>query len=350
MFANRDDGEIEKRARQRSLLHRALDDDFMALLADPSIREIDINDNGTVFIEKLGIGGGTIQADIAVSASRARNIAEVMAAEIITTTTGARFDKDHPSLHGKLNYTDLEFVRVALTCTPSVDQHTAEIRKHSSIAIPLEVQRDQGNLDAAQYEAVCQFVDERKNVVIFGRMFAGKTALANSVLQRINVVDPVRRYGYFEDVKEMVCPLRNRKGVLATEARRIPEWMADTVRWNLESVSISEVRDGEAAYRLFSDLWLQAPGGLTTSHGHDWRRGIRRLEAIMRAVGKTLDRDILAQAIGGIIVMGFAHKIGRKVTGVYSVDDELTKDGELALTLHGTEYEATADGWKPRPD
>jgi Flp pilus assembly CpaF family ATPase len=314
----------EKRSRQRGVLAQAIGPRLAELFEDPQIREIDVNANGSVFVEKLGAGGGTLDTGIQVSKREARRLVMTIAAELATQEPGIVLDETHPNLNGKLDYTETEFVRVALTAPPAVEQHTAEIRKHSSVVIPLERHVETGMMTTEQYEAICSLVDGRQNIFIVGSMFSGKTTLANGMLKRVGDVDPSRRYGYIEDVRELVCPLRNCKPVLVTKAWPIGEIMPEVVRWNLQTITISELRNGIVANHLLSDLWIQGhDGGLTTFHANTWRKALWRVEALMRTYGFTPQRDLIAAAIGGIVTMRFSHALGRKITGVYELLDEV---------------------------
>jgi len=338
---NDDGGEIipirpalEKRARQRGALAQAIGPRLAELFEDPAIREIDVNCNGSVFVEKLGTGGGTLDTGISLSKSESRLLVMSIAAELASQEPGVVLDEAHPNLDGKLDYTEKEFVRVALTSPPAVEQHTVEIRKHSSVVIPLERHVETGMMTPAQLEGICSLVDRRKNVFVVGPMFSGKTTLANGMLKRIGDVDPSRRYGYIEDVRELVCPLKNFKGVLVTKAWPIGDIMPAVVRWNLASITISELRNGIAANHLLTDLWLQGhDGGLTTFHAETWRQALWRVESLMRSVGFTPQRDLIAGSIGGIVTMRFSHELGRKITGVYEVRKELDVHGDYQVDL-----------------
>jgi type IV secretion system protein VirB11 len=336
----------EKRQRQRSSLERALGEEFAELFAIPEVREIDINTDGSVWIEK--IGEGTVLTDWQVSKKRAETIVMALASEIALSDPGVVLDDNNQALDGKLDFREHEFARVTLTAPPAVEQHTLELRKHTSTVIPLEAMLEpQGPLllpmlTRAQHEGLVYLLEKFANVVVAGAMFSGKTTFMNGVLQEINRIDPTRRFGYIEYVRELVCPLRNKKNVLATEKWPIDRWMPKTVRWNLRSATIGELSNGHAVNLLFNDLWQQMDGGITSFHSATWRKTFNRAESMMKTVDIKPQREMIAEAIGGIVQLQFDHKRGRIVSGVYEVLDELGSDGYYQVKALGEERDLRA--------
>ncbi len=329
----------EKRERQRTALERTIGGELHAWFDRDEVREIDLNDDGRVFAEVAG--EGTVDTGLRYSAEEAESLVMTIASEIAIIDPLAKLTEDEQSLDGKLDFRRGTFARVTLTAPPGVEQHTMELRKHSSIALALEAHLEPRGpmnlplLTRNQYDGVVTLLGENANIAVCGEMFAGKTTLLNSLFAKIAELDPERRYACIEHVREIVNPLKNKKMVQATNAWPIPRWLPKIVRWNVRSATIGELRDAEAVNLLLNDIWLQMTGGLTTFHGKKARRILARMEAMLKTIGLTPQREVICSSLNGIVTMEHSHKAGRIVTGVYRVEPELDAKGDYVLTALG---------------
>ena len=332
---------LEKRGRQRSALEIAIGPRLASYFERDDVREIDVNDDGTVWIEVAG--RGTEQADFTVSPHDAELLVNTIASEIAISDPSASLSETHQALDGKLDFREGIFARVSLTAPPAVAQHTLELRKHSSVVIPLEAMLQpaggskQPLVTYAQYDALLSLLEQRANIVVIGEMFSGKTTFMNALLKKIAEIDPMRRYGYIEHVRELVCPIPNKKAVLATKEWPIERWLEKAVRWNLRSISIGELRDPNSVNLLLHDMWQQGhDGGLTSFHAGSWQKALGRMEAMIRTIGITPQRELIASAIGAIVEIKYAPAKGRIVTGIYALDG-VAADGSYNVKLLGEE-------------
>lgn len=336
----------EKRERQRTALERTIGPDLYAWFDREEVREIDLNDDGAVFAEVAG--EGTVDTGIRYSAEDAEALVMTIASEIAITDPLATLTEADQSLDGKLDFKRGVFARVTLTAPPGVEQHTMELRKHSSLVIPLEQMMEPFGpmrlpmLTRNQYEGYLGLLHEHANIAVCGEMFSGKTTFVNSSFGKIAEIDPERRYACIEHVREIVNPLKNKKMVQATNAWPIPRWLPKIVRWNVRSASIGELRDAEAVNLLLNDIWLQMNGGLTTFHGKKPKRIVARMEAMLKTIGLAPQREVICSSLNGLVTIEHSHKAGRIVTGVYRVEPELDKSGDYIFTPLGEERELPA--------
>lgn len=329
----------EKRERQRNALERTIGPDLYKWFDRDEVRELDLNDDGSVFAEVAG--EGTVDTGLRYDADDAESLVTTIASEIAVMDPLAKLTEEEQSLDGKLDFKRGVFARVTLTAPPAVEQHTMELRKHSSSAMALDEHlKPKGPLGLpmltpSQYEGVLQLIDERANIAVCGEMFSGKTTFVNSCFRRIAESDPDRRYVCIEHVREIVNPLPNKKMVLATNAWPIPRWLPKIVRWNARSASIGELRDAEAVNLLLNDIWLQMNGGLTTFHASHPKKAMARMEAMLKTIGLAPQREVLCSSLNAIITIEHKHEAGRIVTGVYRVEPELDSDGNYIFTPLG---------------
>jgi Flp pilus assembly CpaF family ATPase len=329
----------EKRERQRSALERTIGPDLYGWFDRDEVRELDLNDDGSVFAEVAG--EGTVDTGLRYNPEGAESLVMAIAAEIAVLDSLAKLDDEEQCLDGKLGFKRGTFARVTLTAPPGVEQHTMELRKHSSLAMPLEAHLDPKGplglpmLERDQYEGVLQLIDEKANIAVCGEMFSGKTTFVNSCFHKKAEIDPDCRYVCIEHVREIVNPLKNKKMVLATNAWPIARWLPRLVRFNARSASVGECRDAESLNLLLNDIWLQMNGGFTTFHASTPQKALARMEAMLKTIKLEPQRDVLASSLNAVITLAHSHKAGRIVTGVYRVERHLDANGDYIFTPLG---------------
>jgi pilus assembly protein CpaF len=285
-------------------------------LADPTVTEIMVNSDSTIFIEREG---RLHQTDARfVTQDHLRRVIERIVAQV-----GRRIDESSPMVDARL----LDGSRVNAVIPPlAVDGPALTIRKFSQDpftagdlvrlgTIPLEV---------AEFIDAC--VQGRLNVLISGGTGTGKTTLLN-VLSGFIPED--QRIVTIEDAVELRL---NQTHVIRLEARpanvegkgevTIRELVRNALRMRPDRIVVGEVRGGEALDMLQA-MNTGHEGSLSTVHANAPRDAISRLETMVLMAGFDLPvkaiREQLSSALDLIVQLDRLSDGSRRVTKVSEV-------------------------------
>lgn len=269
------------------LLHEMLAP-ISALIDDPDVTEIMINNARTIWYERNGImyKFDGVLSDVELSTAL-KNIAGLNEKEL-----SIAFD-------GKL-----KGIRVAAALSPvSVNGHSMCIRKHMRKGITLSDYTKRGLFDIvnktteqrvsehppyelakAGGEKLQQFIEwmvtTKKSILVAGATGSGKTTLMRAIL---GAVPPHERLVTIEDTAELSLSHPNFVSFEANKEKNIglSELVKLSLRYRPDRIIMGEVRGAEA-YDLMDAFGTGHPGGCCSMHGESPLLALSRFENMLR--------------------------------------------------------------------
>lgn len=314
--------------RQQESLYHALGPLIADALAQDDIMEIMANSDGTLWVDRAGVGRQKLGR---IEQSAAETTIRLLASHMGETVTPAR-----PAVAGVLPRTGERFQGVV---PPLAERPVFTIRKRASVVVSLDEYIAKGMLTATGADVIRRAVGERKNILVAGGTGSGKTTLLNAILAEPAFRDD--RIVIIEDTKELQC-LAEDKVELLTKNTEPPVTMTDLLRMTLrlrpDRIIIGEVRGSEALAML--KAWNTGhPGGLATVHANSARDALRRVEDLVGEASLTIPKRSVASAINLVIFITRTRgSCGRLVTTVSEVvgvnaGDYLLRELEVARRL-----------------
>ena len=327
----------EHRRRRRAELARVFGGVIGEALADPSIIEIMVNEDGAVFVDRLLEGmhdTGARMAPIDVEDAIVTAASEM----------GTVVDAEHPTLSGEL---PLDGSRVQAFLPPVTTGPALIIRKHrrqgedgvAALTVGdfrgAEVPHD--NATASDYplrdltvpELFRHTIRERWNVIISGPAQSGKTAFGGAFLAEISAQCPDDRIVTIEDTRELRCSSRNKLMLKQAPQRCAGLLLKDALRARPDRIIFGEVRDG-AAHDLLMSWNTGHNGGFCTIHANDPLDSLYRLEDLVAQAGVAVVPRAIARAVDLIVTIRKARDGRRAIVDLVRVNDALI-DGQYDL-------------------
>ena len=307
----------EAQGRRRQMLRTAFGPTIAAALADPSVIEVMVNPDGTLWIEKAAVGRRFTGERL--GAAEAERIIRLVAAHVWREVT----DKS-PIVSAELPETGERFEGVMPPVAPAP---CFAVRKPADVLYRLSDYVSARIMLGAQAKALALAVAERKNILVVGGTSSGKTTLVNALLAEVAVLD--ERVVILEDTRELKCAaadcvaLRTKPGVAT-----LADLVRSTLRLRPDRIIVGEVRGPEALDML--KAWNTGhPGGITTVHANSAHAGLYRLEQLVQEAVVTVPRNLLVEAID-IVVFLAGRGPGRRVETLLEVAS-LDADGQYVL-------------------
>ena len=303
-------------SRQRQMLQTAMGPIIGEALNDKSVIEIMVNPDGSLWLDKHGVGrvqaGNMLEADveriIRLVASyihvECNELAPIVSAEL--PETGERFEGILP---------------------PVVTAATFSIRKPAGVVYSLLDYVESKIMSPEQAGIISLAVVDKKNILVVGGTSSGKTTLTNALLNEIVELD--ERVIIIEDTRELHCPvpdlvsLRTKPGIAV-----MADLVRSTMRLRPDRIIVGEVRGPEALDML--KAWNTGhPGGVATLHANSAEAALYRLEQLIQEAVVTVPRRLIADAIDMVIfIKGRGDE--RKIDSIKLVTG-LNDDGDYSL-------------------
>jgi pilus assembly protein CpaF len=272
--------------RQQSALLDALAP-IAALLNDPSINEIMVNAPNVVFIRQRGVD---IKYEVELNS------------QTITTaiTLLAAFVAKEVNTQSQLLSARLPGFRIECVLPPvAVNGPTMCIRRHANNILTLDQYIESNVITSRQAVAIRKIIAERKNFLIAGGTYSGKTTLMNCIL---SMIDESHRLFVIEQISELKISAPNNVllecdpeyGVNATDAVR------SAMRYSPDRIILGELRGPEA------NDWLEAantghPGSGATLHANNARDALKRLGSLVLMASSGMPFEIIQDRIGSTV-------------------------------------------------
>jgi pilus assembly protein CpaF len=255
---------------------------------DASINEIMINGPNDVFIRQqrgpdkkldVELTGRQISVAISILAAMADKVVDKKQLLLSSRLPGLRIEAAMPPV--------------------SVKGPSMCIRRHATRILTLDDYLASGTITERQAEEITKIVAERRNFLIAGGTYSGKTTLMNCVL---SLIDPLQRLVVIEQIQELKIAAPNHvllecdpeQGVTARRAVML------AMRYSPDRVILGELRGAEA----FD--WLDAsntghPGSCSTIHADGAPDALKRLESLMLMADTGMPHEVICDRIGSTV-------------------------------------------------
>lgn len=291
--------------------------ELVALLHDPDIREIVVNNDTEVWVERTS---GLSRLDD-IGAGEAAALVERLLAPL-----GRRVDLSSPVVDARLR--DGSRLCAAI---PPVSPHglNLAIRRFSHGAHSLA-----SFTDARTADLVESALRRRLNIVVAGGTSTGKTTLLGAMAE---LLPSSERIIVLEDTNELrirhphTVYLETRpastEGVAAIE---LSDLVRHALRLRPDRLVVGEVRGGEA-FDMLQAMNTGHSGSLATCHANSAIDALHRVESmVLRAIANwplTAVRSYVASAVDIVVYVERTPDGARRIADVVRVDETLGSDG-----------------------
>lgn len=284
---------------------------IIPFLDDPSVIEIALNEDGSLWVER--VGAPMVPSPAVMSREDVFRMLALVANSMNTEITAAK-----PSLAALIPGWS---ARLQAMVPPVVGAPVFTIRKPPARVFTLANYVERGIVSAAQADLIRTAVRNRANILVGGSTGSGKTTLTNAILQEITTTTPDRLY-LVEDTRELQCLAANKLQVFVQEP--LYTWqraIMDALRSRPDRIIVGEIRAGAAALELIKAWNTGHPGGLATVHANDTRAMLDRVCQLVEEVLPNAPRRFISETINVCIHIKLdrAHPAGRRLSGVDQV-------------------------------
>jgi type IV secretion system protein VirB11 len=165
-------------------------------------------------------------------------------------------------------------------------------------------------------EVIQRAIVAHKNILVVGGTGAGKTTIANAILEEIGTLTPGDRVLVIEDTQELLLDSANSLSMLATTEFDQLKCLKVALRLKPDRIVVGEVRDGAAALPLLKSWNTGHPGGVSTLHANSAAEALDRLEALVREATDAPQQRMIGSAVDLVISVVNDPLQGRKVQEV----------------------------------
>ena len=284
----------ETESRRSSMLRTAFCPVVREALEAPETIEVMANPDGSVWIEKAGIGV-VISEHTLAPCDRERVI------RLVASGVGEAANRNSPIVSAELPGSGERFEGLL---PPVSTAPCFSIRKPATTPFELGDYVTQGALAPALAQALKDAIATHANILIAGGTSSGKTTFTNALLAEPSLHDD--RIVILEDTRELRCAAPN---VVQLRTHRGSTSLQDLVRSTLrlrpDRIIVGEVRGAEALDLL--KAWNTGhPGGITTLHANSAHGALARLEQLTLEATPRAPFDLIAEAIDVVVFMSRA--------------------------------------------
>lgn len=286
--------QTQTESRRTAMLRTAFCPVVREALEAPDTIEVMANPDGSVWIEKAGIGVIISQHTLA-PCDRERVI------RLVASGVNEPANRASPIVSAELPGSGERFEGLL---PPVSTAPCFSIRKPATTPFELGDYVTQGALAPALSQALRDAIATHANILIAGGTSSGKTTFTNALLAEPSLRGD--RIVILEDTRELRCAAPN---VVQLRTHRGSTSLQDLVRSTLrlrpDRIIVGEVRGAEALDLL--KAWNTGhPGGITTLHANSAHGALARLEQLTLEATPRAPFDLIAEAIDVVVFMSRA--------------------------------------------
>ena len=283
----------EAQGRRRQMLRTAFGPTIAAALADPTVIEVMVNPDGTLWIDRAVVG--RLDSGERIGAAEAERIVRMVAAHVRARGHRAhthrlrRTARDRRALRGR----HAARGRGALLCRAQAGRPRLS---------PERLYRRRVSCRRGRPPCWRSPCATARTSWWSAAPPRGKTTLVNALLAEVADLD--ERVVILEDTRELKCAaadclaLRTKPGVVS-----LGDLVRSTLRLRPDRIIVGEVRGPEALDML--KAWNTGhPGGITTVHANSAEAGLYRLEQLVQEAVVTVPRALIVEAIDIVVFLG----------------------------------------------
>lgn len=262
------------------------------LLDDPLVSDIMYNQDGTLFIEKIGIGKINLGKEF-ITPIKVKQIIELTA-----SYNNENINRENPILESKLPTGDrIEGILYDI----SDNNPIMIIRCKAKKIFTLDEFNQQGVITDNQKEYLINAVKTRKNILIVGGVGSGKTTFANALLDVLNSSN--ERLAILEDTQELQLNTSNCMKLKTTKKICMTDLLRATMRSNIDRIVLGELRKGEETLELLKAWNSGHEGGISTIHANSSAAGLMKLEQYTSEVTQRSQISAIVESVQLVINM-----------------------------------------------
>lgn len=248
---------------------------------DPAVTDIKIIGTGEIIIEKFAVG--KVFTGRFLTPAQVKGIilsaSHLLEQEIDYSTGLPKLECVLPKPY------NLRFTGIL---PPAVQNAEIAMRRPATRIFTLEEYLANGQLQKEEYELICQYIKERKNILVGGSTGSGKTTFTNAILRKMTEYTPNDAFYIVEDVPELQCPAHDTT-FIAVNRKCAAEAVRTALRWTPNRIIFGEIRYGEVAEEFIKSCNTGHTGNVTTIHADTASSMLLRMQ------------DILAEVITGVL-------------------------------------------------
>ena len=264
-------GNDSTKQRAREKLAREVGHEILGVLEEPDTVELMCNQDGVVWVEKLG------QAMKPISEFTPWRVESII--RTVSGYLGKSVTRSSPLLEGEW---PLDGSRFAAQLPPVVTHGTFSIRKKASAIFTLDQYVASGVMTKEQCNRIRKAIKGHKNILVGGGTGSGKTTLANGIIQGVVEAFPCERVFIIEDTGEIQCSAKNFVQYLTSSEAGVDmtQLLKTSLRMRPDRILVGEVRGAEALDLI--DAWNTGhPGGIATIHANSATECLTRLKSLV---------------------------------------------------------------------
>lgn len=287
----------------------------LPLLNDPEVLELARNDDGTLWVNRLGKGWS--ESEVTISDSDAQRLIYYAAGY-----KNAVCDEKRSIVSCVLPFNGSRFQGIV---PPVAQRPTFTIRKKALMVFTLDDYIRQGVLTPERRDLIVNAVKGRMNILVVGGTNTGKTTFCNAILEEIAKTG--HRVVTLEDTEELQCKAKNRVQMIGNDYTSMRDLLKATMRLSPDRIIIGEVRDG-AALDLLKAWNTGHPGGCATVHANSAAEGLDRLEQLILEVSDDPQCKLIGKAVNLVVFLELVEnkRLVREIVRVHGY-----KNGEYAI-------------------
>lgn len=312
-------GDSEEQRRIEVLVD-SLGTDFMKVWPEPDVTEINLNDDGRLWVKRHGRSAEPFSN---MTPAEAMNVISLVADSVqeIVSFKHYKLECEFP----------LDGSRFSALVPPVVRAPAFSLRKHNPVVLPLSDFVEKGVFPQTVHDSIRKAIAEKLNFLVVGGTGSGKTTLVNGIIHEMALMNPSERVAVAEDTRELKSSFANTLYLRTTVAAPLSDIVSVILRHSPDRIFVGEVRDHAALNMLM--LWNTGhPGGICTIHANSASETFGRVEDMVREACRDPLCKVVGQAIDIVLFMEPSqNSAGRKLSQVLRCHGYDAKDLKYTL-------------------